>query len=82
MTDLSASDAPPLGALARLLRRPMALFGLLVIAMVVAGAVFAPWLGDRRGDRHSARPDCATRRQTGHPNHHKPGVTFAKGFDF
>jgi peptide/nickel transport system permease protein len=44
MTDLSASDAPPQGALARLLRRPMALFGLAIIHMVVAGAVFAPWL--------------------------------------
>jgi peptide/nickel transport system permease protein len=44
MTDLSAVDAPAQGALARLLRRKMALFGLLVIALVVAGAVFAPWL--------------------------------------
>ncbi|MFM7446269.1 MAG: ABC transporter permease [Tabrizicola sp.] len=44
MTDLSASDLPPQGALARLLRRPMALFGLAIIALVVAGAVFAPWL--------------------------------------
>lgn len=44
MTDLSAAEAPPQGALARLLRRKMALFGLLIIALVVAGAVFAPWL--------------------------------------
>jgi peptide/nickel transport system permease protein len=44
MTDLSAVDTPAQGALARLLRRKMALFGLLVIALVVAGAVFAPWL--------------------------------------
>jgi peptide/nickel transport system permease protein len=44
MTDLSAADAPPLGALARLLRRKMALFGLLIIALVVLGAVLAPWL--------------------------------------
>lgn len=44
MTDLSAADVPAQGALARLLRRKMALFGLLIIALVVAGAVFAPWL--------------------------------------
>ena len=38
--------APPraAGPLARLLRRRLALFGLAVIAVVVAGAVFAPWL--------------------------------------
>ena len=44
MTDLSASDAPPQGALARLLRRKLALFGLAIILIVVAGAVFAPWI--------------------------------------
>lgn len=44
MTDLSAADTPPQGALARLLRRKLALFGLVIIAMVVAGAVLAPWL--------------------------------------
>ena len=32
------------GPLARLLRRRLALFGLVLIAVVVAGAVFAPWL--------------------------------------
>lgn len=42
MTDLSAVDAPPQGALARLLRRKMAVFGLLLIALVVFGAVAAP----------------------------------------
>lgn len=44
MTDLSAVDAPAQGALVRLFRRKMALFGLVIIAMVVAGAVFAPWI--------------------------------------
>ncbi|MCU0904656.1 MAG: ABC transporter permease [Tabrizicola sp.] len=44
MTDLSAVDAPAQGALARLFRRKMALFGLVIIALVVAGAVFAPWI--------------------------------------
>ena len=42
MTDLSAVDAPPQGALARLLRRKMAVFGLVLIALVVFGAVAAP----------------------------------------
>jgi peptide/nickel transport system permease protein len=44
MTDLSAAEAPSQGAMARLLRRKMALFGLVIIALVVAGAVFAPWI--------------------------------------
>ena len=44
MTDLSAADAPPQGALSRLLRRKLALFGLAIISLVVAGAVFAPWI--------------------------------------
>jgi peptide/nickel transport system permease protein len=44
MTDLSAANAPPQGALARLMRRKMALVGLAIIALVVAGAVFAPWI--------------------------------------
>lgn len=42
MTDLGAADVTSPGALARLLRRKMALFGLVIIALVVAGAVFAP----------------------------------------
>ena len=44
MTDLSASEAPAQGAFARLLRRKMAVVGLVIIALVVAGAVFAPWI--------------------------------------
>lgn len=44
MTDLSAADASPQGALARLLRRKMAVFGLVLIALVVFGAVAAPWI--------------------------------------
>lgn len=44
MTDLSAVDLPSQGALARLLRRKLALFGLAIILLVVGGAVFAPWL--------------------------------------
>ena len=44
MTDLSAAEAPSQGAFARLLRRKMAVFGLVIIGLVVAGAVFAPWI--------------------------------------
>jgi peptide/nickel transport system permease protein len=44
MTDLSAAEVQSKGALARLLRRKMAVVGLVIIALVVAGAVFAPWI--------------------------------------
>lgn len=46
MTDLGADRAStrPKGALSRLLHRKLALFGLLLIALVVAGALFAPLL--------------------------------------
>ena len=44
MTDLSAAEAAPQGALARLMRRKLALLGLVIIAVVVAGAVLAPWI--------------------------------------
>ncbi|GAB4383084.1 ABC transporter permease [Albidovulum sp.] len=44
MTDLGIVDAAPPGALARLLRRKLALLGLVIILVVVAGAVFAPWI--------------------------------------
>jgi peptide/nickel transport system permease protein len=43
MTDLSADRVlAPQGALARLLRRKLAVFGLVLIALVVGGAAFAP----------------------------------------
>jgi peptide/nickel transport system permease protein len=42
MTDLSAGELAPQGALARLLRRKLAVFGLVLIALVVGGAAFAP----------------------------------------
>ena len=44
MTDLSAANALPQGALSRLMQRKIALFGLVIIALVVAGALFAPWI--------------------------------------
>lgn len=44
MNDLSAADALPRGTLSRLMQRKAALFGLVIIAMVVAGALLAPWI--------------------------------------
>lgn len=44
MTDLSVAEPAAQGALARLLRRKLALFGLAIILLVVIGAVFAPWI--------------------------------------
>lgn len=44
MTDLSVADPAPQGAFARLVRRKLALFGLAIIVLVVAGAVFAAWI--------------------------------------
>ncbi len=44
MTDLSAVEARPKGAMSRLLQRKLALFGLAIIVLVVGGAVFAPWI--------------------------------------
>lgn len=42
MTDLSAASPQPQGSLARLMRRKLAVFGLVLIVLVVAGAAFAP----------------------------------------
>jgi peptide/nickel transport system permease protein len=46
MADATAADIAlrPAGAMRRLMRRKLALFGLVLIAIVVAGAVFAPWI--------------------------------------
>lgn len=41
---LPVATPPAPGALRRLLRRPLALLGLVLVAAVVIGAVFAPWL--------------------------------------
>ena len=41
---IAAEPARAAGPLARLLRRKLALFGLALIAVVVAAAIFAPWL--------------------------------------
>ena len=44
MTDISADNVPPQGAFARLMQRKLAVVGLVLIALVVGGAAFAPWL--------------------------------------
>lgn len=44
MADAATIPATPVGALRRLMRRKLALFGLAIIALVVGGAVFAPWV--------------------------------------
>lgn len=44
MIDATVDSVAPTGALRRLMRRKLALFGLALIALVVAGAVLAPWI--------------------------------------
>ncbi|MCS6921595.1 MAG: ABC transporter permease [Elioraea sp.] len=44
MIALGEADAAPASALVRLLRRKLALMGIVIILVVVAGAVFAPWI--------------------------------------
>ena len=44
MTDASAADIRPKGALARLLQRKLALFGLVLIAGITGSALLAPWI--------------------------------------
>jgi peptide/nickel transport system permease protein len=44
MTDASAADTRPKGALARLLQRKLALFGLVLIAAITGSALLAPWI--------------------------------------
>ena len=44
MTDASAADTRPKGALARLLQRKLALFGLVLIAGITGSALLAPWI--------------------------------------
>lgn len=44
MTSVAGVNATPQSAWRRLLRRKLAVFGLVLIVLVVAGAAFAPWL--------------------------------------
>lgn len=44
MADVSVELTAPAGVMRRLLRRKLALFGMAIIAVVVGGAVFAPWI--------------------------------------
>ncbi len=53
MSEAMVAEGPrkePAGVLTRILRRKLALFGLVVIAVVTAGAVFAPWIAPYRPD--------------------------------
>ncbi len=45
-----AATRPRQGALGKLLRRPLALLGLVIIALVLAGAILAPYLTNFRPD--------------------------------
>ncbi len=53
MTSAVAVDFAPKGAARRLLERKLAVFGLVVIALVVAGAVFAPWIAPFAPDQQN-----------------------------
>ena len=53
MTSAVAVDFAPKGAARRLLARKLAVFGLAVIALVVAGAVFAPWIAPFAPDQQN-----------------------------
>ena len=53
MTSAVAVDFAPKGAVRRLLARKLAVFGLVVIALVVAGAVFAPWIAPFAPDQQN-----------------------------
>lgn len=55
MTDAPALAAPPAerGALSRLIRRPLALLGLVLIALVVGAAIAAPWLASFPPDQQN-----------------------------
>lgn len=44
MTDIPLAPPRPAGALCRLMRRKLALLGLVLIALVVLGALLAPWI--------------------------------------
>ncbi|MDO6722414.1 ABC transporter permease [Celeribacter halophilus] len=44
MADVSVEPTAPASVIRRLLRRKLALFGMAIIAVVVGGAVFAPWI--------------------------------------
>ncbi len=54
MTDATGADLTrPPGAFARLLRRRLAVFGLVLIALVVIGALFAPWIAPFAPDQQN-----------------------------
>ncbi len=53
MTSLSGVKFAPKGALPRLMERRLAVFGMVLIAIVVAGAVFAPWIAPFAPDQQN-----------------------------
>ena len=53
MTDLSADPPRRRGALGLLLRRPLAVLGLVLIAIVIGAALAAPWLATYPPDQQN-----------------------------
>ncbi|MBC2834297.1 ABC transporter permease [Paragemmobacter straminiformis] len=50
MSDRTVADLRPAGPMARLMQRKMALLGLALIVLVVAGAILAPWIAPFQPD--------------------------------
>lgn len=53
MTSATEVDLAPKGAIRRLMDRKLAVFGMVLIAIVVAGAVFAPWIAPFAPDQQN-----------------------------
>ncbi|MES2434872.1 MAG: ABC transporter permease [Pseudomonadota bacterium] len=53
MTSVTEVNFAPKGALRRLMDRKLAVFGMALIALVVAGAVFAPWIAPFAPDQQN-----------------------------
>ena len=53
MTSLAEVNFAPKGAMRRLMDRKLAVFGMVLIAIVVAGAVFAPWIAPFAPDQQN-----------------------------
>ena len=60
-TPVEVAHAPARGVWGRLIRRPLAVFGLIIIAVVVVAAVFAPWLAPRPQRAVLRRADAGRR---------------------
>ncbi|WP_054006257.1 ABC transporter permease [Cypionkella psychrotolerans] len=53
MTSVTGVNFAPKGALRRLMDRKLAVFGMMLIAIVVAGAIFAPWIAPFAPDQQN-----------------------------